>query len=441
MTDVADTREPGSGRPLQVLLVDDDAELLRLVELVLSRAGTYVLTAGDGRRALTALEFFRPDVIVTDLMMPELDGLAFMREYASRPVDHAPIIAVSGFAPYLEEARRLGAVATLQKPYRPEELAALIADTAAGRTPSPAQTRPPPPNFDDEDRRLRAVLELRLTEPDPELGLQRFLDEVAALFGVPVAGISALTQTQQRLVVHCSLVPPDPGGPREQSFCTHAVAARAALVIQDALENPLFRDNPSVTERGFRFYAGVPLMASQGDAVGTLCVLDSEPHRFSYVDMEMLGLFAQRVLAAFEWRDKRTRAGVPDSAYRYLHCLDEQLGIYGKALFGDLVVLEASRAIQERVPVALVAVAVPPERLEQVSSALREVSGGLVGRLGLARLGVIARGKKAAEAQMLVRRCAGDVVEIAATDLNLYQGATGRALFHVEQALGSAGLS
>lgn len=428
-----------SARAPRVLLVDDDQDLLALTEGFLCRQGMRVLTAADGRRALCILEVFEPDVIVTDLMMPELDGLEFIEEYLRRPGAHAPIVAVSGFLPYLDSAREVGAVATLQKPYGPKALTALVREAAAGG-PLPEAEPASAAERDDEDARLRAVLDLQLTEPDPELGLQRFLDEVAAIFGVPVAGVSAVTSDTQRLVAQCSIGERDPGGPRETSFCTHAVAARSALVIQDARKNPFFRGNPSVTERGFLFYAGVPLMAAHGEAVGTLCILDFEAHGFTYVDLELLGLCGRRVLAAFEWRDRRTSEDAPNSAYRYLQCVDEELGIFGKSLFSHLVVLEASRAIQTSEPAALVAVAVRPERLEETASALRDaVFGGLVGRLGAGRLGAVVRRKRAAEAQLLVARCARDPIEIAATDLDLYQGATGRALLHVEQALGSAG--
>ena len=82
-----------------------------------------------------------------------------------------------------------------------------------------------------------------------------------------------------------------------------------------------------------------------------------------------------------------------------------------------------------------------PDRLEQVASALRgAVPGGLVGRLGRARLALVARGQSAAEAREMVSSVARGAVAIAATDLDQYQGATGRALHQVEQELGTAGL-
>lgn len=435
-----DTGAREDERPL-VLLVDDDADLLDLAEMVLDVEGLRVITASNGRRALAALELLEPRVIVTDLMMPELDGLEFIQQYLAAPPPHAPIIAVSGFLPYLEKARELGAAATMVKPYSPKALAGLVFELLGGARATAPSVERPPPTLQEEEARLRAVLDLRLEDPEPELGLQRFLDEVAVLFAVPVAGISAVTRERQRLVAQCSLAgDPDPGGAREHSFCTHAVAARAALVIQDALKNAFFRDNPSVTDRGFRFYAGVPLIATHGDAVGTLCVLDFEPHQFTYVDLELLGVLGQRVLAAFEWREKRTHKTVPDSAYRYLQCIDEHLGIYGKGVFGDLVVLEASRAVQKGQPAALVALSAWPEHLEQAATALREhVPGGLIGRLGRAELGVVVRGRTAQEARELVAGCAPGSIDIVATNLDQYEGAAGRALLEVELLLGATG--
>jgi GAF domain-containing protein len=62
------------------------------------------------------------------------------------------------------------------------------------------------------------------------------------------------------------------------------VAARAALVVQDTLDNPFFRDNILVRAKGLRFYAGVPLISRHGEALGTLCVLDQHARTFTHKD-------------------------------------------------------------------------------------------------------------------------------------------------------------
>ncbi|MFW5877099.1 MAG: response regulator [Myxococcota bacterium] len=416
-----------------VLLVDDDPDLLELSDLVLSRIGLRVATARNGRQALTALDFMHPDVIVTDMMMPDLDGLAFLERYAERPGPHVPVIAVSAFPPYLQQAFALGASATLRKPYDPKTLASLIQDVMGGRAPE----TPPPAPEQSEEARLQALVDLNLQTPSGEMRWQAFLDDVAAIYDVPVAGLSAVTGDRQRLVARCSSAPEDPGGPREDSFCTHAVTARAALVVQNARHNPFFCNNPTVTERGFCFYAGVPVMAAHGEAIGTLCVLDYEPRRFSYFDLELLGVLARRVRATLERRDARARLEAPDHGYYPLQTVDEELDIFGKSIFADVVVLQSSRGMDQDEPAVLVGLRAPRDRLAAIVAQLREdAPGGVTGRLGPDRLGWVVLGRTATEARHLARRAAGHDASIVATTLDRYEGATGLALLHVEQSLG-----
>jgi CheY-like chemotaxis protein len=418
-----------------VLLVDDNADLLQLAEAFLEHRGFHVVTAVDGERALHALDIVQPDIIITDMVMPILDGLTFMREYARRPPPHVPIIAVSSFAPYLDQALELGAAAVLQKPYDAATLTSLARSLIDGRAPP----NPAPRADADEHARLQAVLDVELDRAEPSL--QPFIDDVAAIFDVPVAGISAVTHDWQRLVMQCSSASPDLGTPREHAFCTHAVAARAALVIQDALDNPLFRSNPNVTERGFRFYAGVPLMPAQGEAVGTLCILDFRPHHFSYWDLELLGLLARRVLSVLEWRLQRRKPEVPRSTCRYLALVDVEFGIYGKALFADLVVVWASRAVDRREPVALAALAVPDSQVQPAIERLRSITvGGQIGRLGRHRLGVIAPGRTAKAALEAIRSVMDVDSVVVTVDLSHFIGAPSLALRHVEHGLGRVGL-
>lgn len=424
----------GNVAPTTVLLVDDDPDLLELGRTVLETDSVRVVTSPDGRRALQMLDLVEPDVIVLDMMMPELDGLGFLREYAARPLPRAPVIAVSSFSPYLDEARDFGAASVLRKPYDPAQLRTVVREIVGGNRPDGVSSDVP---REDERARLRAMVELRVDQPALEPGMQRFLDEVASTFGVPIAGISAVTADRQQLVTHCTMLERDDGGPREQAFCTHAVAARAALVIQDALENPFFRDNPSVTVRGFRFYAGVPLIAAQGEAVGTLCILDYKPHSFTHYDLEILSLFARRVLAVLDARHKQAHPDTPDSVYRNLQQHDETLDIYGKSLFEDLVVVEAARSLVRGERSSLVVVQLPADRLASSVDALRDaVDGGLLGRLDTSRIGVIVRGQGAHDAESIVRRVCGDGALVASTDLDRYPGgASGMALVHLEQTV------
>ena len=109
-----------------ILLVDDTAELRRTIERLLTNAGHSVTAASNGAAALRELDRGTFDVIVTDIVMPDMEGLELIRKvrktYASMP-----IIAMSGGGrgssdDYLTLAKNFGAAKTLEKPFQIEDL-------------------------------------------------------------------------------------------------------------------------------------------------------------------------------------------------------------------------------------------------------------------------------------------------------------------------------
>jgi DNA-binding response OmpR family regulator len=108
-----------------ILVVDDDAKIVRLVRTYLERDGFSVVTAADGPGALDAIETHSPALVVLDLMLPELDGRAVIR--AVRRDDQAgatPIIVLSARGTTLDRIAGLedGADDYLPKPFSPSEL-------------------------------------------------------------------------------------------------------------------------------------------------------------------------------------------------------------------------------------------------------------------------------------------------------------------------------
>jgi DNA-binding response OmpR family regulator len=110
-----------------ILVVDDDPQVLDLMAEILSDEGYRVLRASDGRRAMTTIRQEAVDLMVTDLIMPEQEGVETItqlkREYPS-----VRVIAISGAAEgaYLKLAELLGANAVLRKPFAPAELVSRI---------------------------------------------------------------------------------------------------------------------------------------------------------------------------------------------------------------------------------------------------------------------------------------------------------------------------
>lgn len=104
-----------------ILVIDDDADLRALMATALGSCGYEVLTSGNGRHAVRTLVERPVDLVITDVFMPEFDGLEVIRAVRDC-ADHLPILAVSGGSGYvgfdgLSIARLLGADAVLAKPF------------------------------------------------------------------------------------------------------------------------------------------------------------------------------------------------------------------------------------------------------------------------------------------------------------------------------------
>ena len=77
--------------------------------------------------------------------------------------------------------------------------------------------------------------------------------------------------------------------PRDISFCAHAVEQRADVVVPDTLLDDRFADNPLVVDGPrVRFYAGAPLLLTNGACLGTLCIVDTRPRQLSAADLASL---------------------------------------------------------------------------------------------------------------------------------------------------------
>jgi len=121
-------------RPGRVLVVDDDPAHRTLCVEAIGKLGLKVIEAEDGRRALTRARFERPDLIVTDIAMPGLDGFelaAALRR--SKRTQEIPVVFITGESGTEHEvrARELGAVAYVSKPFDPSLLTSIVAGVLA----------------------------------------------------------------------------------------------------------------------------------------------------------------------------------------------------------------------------------------------------------------------------------------------------------------------
>jgi len=115
----------------KILIIDDNDAVRSTMARILDLAGYETVTAGDGNEGIERMRAERPDLIITDIIMPEKEGIETIRSIlAEQP--GAKIMAVSGGGrhgtlDFLSAARKLGAAEVLQKPFEPDELVTSVA--------------------------------------------------------------------------------------------------------------------------------------------------------------------------------------------------------------------------------------------------------------------------------------------------------------------------
>lgn len=146
----------------------------------------------------------------------------------------------------------------------------------------------------NETQRLAALHTLQVLDTPQELAFERMTQLARDLFDMPIALVSLVDKERQWFKSHPGLEVCETN--RAFSFCAHAIAHDAPLVIEDTHQDERFADNPLVTDAPhIRFYAGYPIRPLEGMAIGTLCIIDHQPRQFSARDLKLLGSLAGQV--------------------------------------------------------------------------------------------------------------------------------------------------
>lgn len=179
-----------------------------------------------------------------------------------------------------------------------------------------------------ESARLAELRAYDVLDTAPEPALDELTQLAAHLFQVPVALVSLIDEHRQWFMSKQGVDFSET--PREQAFCDHAIRGREVMVVEDAQSDPRFESNPLVTlAPGIRFYAGAPLITPTGQALGTLCVIDTEPRPFGASERAALAVLSHQVMAQLELR-RHNRAlqdtlAVKTEQHRQLALLQQQL--------------------------------------------------------------------------------------------------------------------
>ncbi len=159
-----------------------------------------------------------------------------------------------------------------------------------------------PPTPTNEADRLAALRGLHILDTPGEERFDRITRLAMRLFNVPIVLISLVDTNRQWFKSCYGLGTAETS--RDVSFCAHAILYDQIFIIPDALQDVRFADNPLVTGDPYiRFYAGQPLHAADGSRVGTLCIIDRQPHVFEQSEiaiMRDLGAIIENELNATE---------------------------------------------------------------------------------------------------------------------------------------------
>ncbi len=158
----------------------------------------------------------------------------------------------------------------------------------------------------NEPDRLEALWQCRVLDTEAEPIFDMLTALAKKLLDVPIALVSLVDRDRQWFKSRQGLDVTET--PRDISFCAHAVANGLPLIVSDARQDERFADNPIVTGGlGVRAYAGIPLVTSDGYALGTLCVVDQSTRQFTSEQRELLTVLAAQAANHLEKRREATR--------------------------------------------------------------------------------------------------------------------------------------
>ncbi len=153
----------------------------------------------------------------------------------------------------------------------------------------------------DEKERLAALARYDILDTLPEMDFDNLTRLASNICGTPIALVSLVDVNRQWFKSKLGIEVPETT--RVVSFCAHAILGRSLFEVPNALEDERFRDNPLVTgEPGIRFYAGVPLVTSDGHGLGTVCVISRTPHTMMPYQRDALMLLARQVMLLLDNR-------------------------------------------------------------------------------------------------------------------------------------------
>ncbi len=208
---------------------------------------------------------------------------------------------------------------------------------------------------DDEARRQDSLDSLKLVDTPSEERFDRITRLAQSFFGVPIVLVSMVDRERQWFKSSQGLDASET--PRDVSFCGHAILGEHALVVADTSQDERFADNPLVTgDPKIRFYAGHPVAAPDGQRVGTLCLIDTEPRDLSAVEQRTLADLAALVeneLKSSQLSETQLELRTELATAQMKAAIDPLTRLWNRESIFEIARRELARAKRSRTPLAV----------------------------------------------------------------------------------------
>lgn len=154
-------------------------------------------------------------------------------------------------------------------------------------------------------QRLNILYELELLDTPFEEAFDRLTRLASKILNVPVSLVSLVDADRQFFKSFVGL--PEPWAseretPLSHSFCQHVVASNEPLIVEDARQHPLVYDNMAIPDLNVIGYLGIPLSTSDGYGLGSFCVIDGKPRKWTAEEIEIVRELALSVMTEIELR-------------------------------------------------------------------------------------------------------------------------------------------
>jgi CheY-like chemotaxis protein len=281
---------------IRILLASPDSKALLAQARMIRLRGWDHVSAGDAANAVAQSRGVQAAVL--DPRLPGDTALAALRRLRSSVSTAAIPVLMAGHCGEAEQSRFRAEGAT---EVLPDALAAdAIGDCLQRHLAQPATVLQAPASVLAAPGRLAALRLAGLLDAPPEASYDRITALVCRLLGTPTSVFTVVDPERQFFKSAQGLAEPVAAArqtPLSHSFCQWVVSGREPVCVDDARDHDVLRSNLAVSELGVVAYAGVPVLAADGEALGSLCAVDGHPRAWHDEDEATLQDLARLVEA------------------------------------------------------------------------------------------------------------------------------------------------